>query len=88
METLYFPQNADSLTTHCPFCGSPQKVTKTDVENFNDQKVLRFICTCDSAFHQRICKKNPREIGLISALFSLDFKVIRFKLRHPLASFS
>jgi len=88
MKNLYFPKNSDFLTTHCPFCGTSHTVTKTDVKNFADQKIVRFVCTCDCAFHQRICKKNPREIGLISAMKSLDFKGIRYKLRHQLASFS
>ena len=78
MKNLYFPKNSDFLTTQCPFCGTSHTVTKAEVKNFDDRKVVRFICTCDSAFHQRICKKNPKEIGLISALTSLDFKSIRY----------
>lgn len=88
MKTLYFPKNSDVLTTQCPFCGTAHTVTKTDVKNFDDWKIIRFVCTCDCAFHQRICKKNQRDIGLISALIRLDFKVIRYKLRHQLASSS
>ncbi len=88
MKTLYFTQNSDFLTTQCPFCGTSHTVTKTDVKNYDDQKVVRFVCTCDCAFHQRVSKKNPREIGLISALTSLDFKAIRYKLRHQLLLFS
>ncbi len=88
MKNLYFPKNSDFLTTPCPFCGRSHTVTKTDVEDFDDRKVVRFICSCDCAFHQRICKTNPREIGLISALTRLDFKVVRYKLRHQLAFFS
>lgn len=88
MINLYFPKNSDFLTTQCPFCGTSHTVTKTDVKDFDERKVVRFECTCDCAFHQRICQKNPREIGLIAALISLDFEVIRYKLRYPLASFS
>ncbi len=75
------------MTTQCPFCGTAHTVTRADVDHFKDSKVVRFVCTCDCAFHQRICKKNPREIGLFSALSRLDVSVIRYKLRHPLASF-
>lgn len=88
MKNLYFPKNSDFLTTHCPFCGTSHTVTKKDVENFDDKKIVRFLCTCDCAFHQRVCKKNPMEIGLITALKRFDFKGIRYKLRHQLASFS
>ena len=88
MKTLYFPKNSDTLTTHCPFCGEAHTVSRTDVEDLDDLKVVRFVCICDCAFHQRICKKNPEKKGLISALTRISFKGIRYKLRHPLGSFS
>ena len=88
MKNLYFTKASDHLTTQCPFCGASHTVTKTDVKEFDDQKVIRFVCSCDCAFHQRIHKKNPKEIGFISALTHLDFKAICFKLRHQLPSFS
>lgn len=88
MKNIYFPKNSDVLTTQCPFCGTAHTVNRTDVKNFDDRKVVRFECTCDCAFHQRLCKKNPKKIGLVSALTSLNFKVIGYKLRHQLASFS
>ena len=88
MIDLYFPENSDVLTTQCPFCGESHTVTKTDVKNFDDHKVVRFVCTCDCAFHQRICKNSPQKIGVISALARLDFKTVRYKLQHQLAAFS
>jgi len=81
----FFSRNTDSITIECPSCRTKKSIQKSSIENFETRKFIRCRCTCGSSFSKRININDPSEIDLISAMISLDFGTIWYKIQHPLA---
>ena len=80
-----FNKKSDYLSIECPLCRTKKSIKKSDINNFEKKSVIRCKCTCGSSFQKRIEKKDPVEMDLISAIAQFNFRVLWFKMQHPLA---